>query len=114
MKGLLARMSCELEGRGKRFKIALGEDGNVYPLSGELVDLIEGWKAALALGFRERDLLRDPCFSVMHDYNHFQVSRIVCQKNVLPMGLLCWIALKWTQRYPQMMDSYHKRPQPTL
>ena len=112
MKALLAKVRCAKDGKKKTYDVALGKDGNVYPLHDDLTDLLEAWEASKALGFDPKEMFREDCFSRLRDVMNFPVTRVICQKNVLPLSLLGYIAYEWTQVYPQMMDPYKNAQRP--
>ncbi len=110
MKGLLARIYCRRDDGTDWFpEVALGEDGNLYPVDPELVDSMEGYYAAVELGFDEHALQRDDmCVATFFMMNR-QCSMLW---HAAPLPVLGRIAVEWLLRYPFMFDVFKNASEP--
>jgi len=102
MRGLLGHMPCGGPGWSlwpsrapKALEVALGEDGNLYPVSEELSERIEAHAAAVELGFSEFELLRNEPDDCLQRWFEFQPRELLWQRDVLPIRLLGNIATRW-------------------
>jgi len=102
MKALLGHMPCGGPGwslwpsRAPRaLEVALGEDGNLYPINEELAERIETYEAAVELGFSVQELLSDEPDDCLQRWFEFQPRELLWQRDVLPIRLLGVIATRW-------------------
>lgn len=100
IKGILGTMRCSFEGRKRTFEVALGEDGKVYPISPELVDVVDYYEGYQALGMDPFDLIEgNDCLIEYLSYAG-NPKKIICQRDAVPPELLAEMAEAWLGEPP--------------
>lgn len=99
LRGIAGVLPCFIEGRKVRLELALGEDGEVYPISPQLVDIVEAYEAGLALGLEKTDLIAgNDCLLWYLSYG--LPLNIICRRSALDPVILHESAALWLNEAP--------------